>query len=83
MIKPGHKKAMCRSKDMDFINKNPRAPGIVVGILDQHLPRVELGLGAGAAHNVVVQFGLIQDTVKICYEMYQNIIIFTDAHMQG
>ena len=68
---PGHKEAMCCSKNMYFINQDTRAPGVVIWVLDHHLPGVELGLGTGATHDVVVQSGLLLVTTNECPFMYQ------------
>jgi hypothetical protein len=49
---------MGSSKNMYLINEDPRAPGIMIRILDHDLPGVELSLGTGATHDSVVQIGL-------------------------
>ena len=80
---PGHKEAMCCSKNMYFINQDTRTPGVVIWVLDHHLPGVELGLGTGATHDVVVQSGLLLvTTYKNALSCIKYIFIFTVAHKQ-
>ena len=55
---------MSSSKNMYLINEDPRAPGIMIRILDHDLPGIELSLGAGATHNVVVHRRLSMLTTK-------------------
>ena len=66
---------MGSSKNMYLINEDPRAPGIMIRILDHDLPGVELSLGTGATHNIVVQLGLSMVTAKKVILGQESLII--------